>query len=164
MLVRDHHPGVGQVDGDAVGAVAEHLGPDVVGLEDRLEDLGADAAPLVDDGPARIAHGYQLRDGSTSVEPGGPYDPAAAIMAALSVHSSSGGMVRRARPATTSAARFLSSELAATPPATTTSLAGSCSNAASSFSSRASTTDCSKAAARSALASSGAFPPRSLRP
>src|SRR5205823_14439099 len=121
MHVRDHHPGVGQVDRDAVGAVAEHLGSDVVGLEDRLEDLGADAAALVDDSPTGIAHGYQLRDGSTSVEAGGPYEPAAAIMAALSVHSSSGGMVRRARPATTSAARFLSSGLAAPPPAMTTS-------------------------------------------
>src|SRR5258708_2519505 len=47
--------------------------------------------------------------------------PAAAIMAALSVHSSSGGMVSLARWPTTSAARLRRSVFAATPPDTTTS-------------------------------------------
>src|SRR5258708_5963229 len=48
-------------------------------------------------------------------------NPAAAIMAALSVHSSSGGMVSLARSPTTSAARRRRSVFAATPPDTTTS-------------------------------------------
>src|SRR5258708_25048419 len=47
--------------------------------------------------------------------------PAAAIMAALSVHSSSGGMVSLARWPTTSAARLRRSVFAATPPDTTPS-------------------------------------------
>src|SRR4029077_20186007 len=50
-----------------------------------------------------------------------PYTPAAAIIAALSVHSSRGGIVSRARPPTSSAARLRRRVLAATPPATTTS-------------------------------------------
>src|SRR5256714_1876462 len=82
-------------------------------------------------------------------------------VAALSVPSSSGGMAGRARPAPPSAPRFLSSDLAAPPPATTTSAAGSRSNAVLSFSRSDSTTDCSKAAARSALSWSVTLWPRS---
>src|ERR1700674_5215423 len=77
--------------------------------------------------------------------------PAAAIMAALSVHSSRGGIVRRARVPTTSAARWRRSVFAATPPETTTSPYGDAESAWSSFSSRDSTTERSKEAARSAL-------------
>src|SRR5439155_11932154 len=83
---------------------------------------------------------------------------AAATIAALSVHRSSGGIVRRALPPTTSAARLRRRVLAATPPQMTTScisppppgFAGYLpmngeERAASTFSRSDSTTDCSNA-------------------
>src|SRR5207253_2264922 len=162
LVVRDHDPGVGQVDPDPVSVVAEDLDPHPVGPQHRSHEVGLDTLALEDDGPAFDAHGYQLREGSTSAGWTAAWLPAAAIIAALSVHSSSGGIVSRARPSTSSAARVRSSELAATPPATTTSVrCGASRIARSSFSRSDSTTDCSNAAARSARSWSVTLSPRS---
>src|SRR5205823_10619964 len=102
----------------------------------------------------RISTPHQLREGSavagcrTWLRAA-----AAAIMAALSVQSCSGGIVRRALPLTSSAARFRSSVLAATPPAITTSAGRLSSTASASLASSDSTTERSNAAARSAFCS-----------
>src|SRR5438477_3639168 len=178
--VRDHDPGLGEVHGRRVGGIAENLGGDPVRLQDGGDQVGLEPLAAEDHLPALDTHQSHPRDGSmvidccspppgsrkrlpTSPLRGEARTPAAAIMAALSVQSSGGGMVRRALPPTTSAARFRSSVLAATPPATTTSATGSLERAPSSFSSSDSTTECSKAAARSALSCGRAASPRSRR-
>src|SRR6266851_8207172 len=161
--VRDHDPGLGEVHGRRVRGVAEHLGRNPVRVQNGRDQVGLQALAAEDHLPALDTHQSHPREGSTvAAWWAGPKCPAAAIMAALSVQSSSAGMVSRARPATTSAARRRSRVLAATPPHTTTSVSeGLCSIARFSFSSSDSTTDCSKAAARSALSSSVTFSPRS---
>src|SRR5205807_2320759 len=111
LVVRDHDPGVGQVDPDPVSVVAEDLDPHPVGPQHRSHEVGLDTLALEDDGPAFDAHGYQLREGSTSAGWTAAWLPAAAIIAALSVHSSSGGIVSRAAPSASSAARVRSVEL-----------------------------------------------------
>src|SRR5258708_7889741 len=170
LLVGDHDPGVGQVDPYPVGMVAEDLYHQAVGLEDRRHQVGLDALAPEDHGPALDCHHYQPSEGSTVMGGGIPppagfagdlpgerggsgevKNPAAAIMAALSVHSSSGGMVSLARSPTTSAARRRRSVFAATPPDTTTSSYGWSLRGVSSFSSSASTTERSKLTAKSAL-------------
>src|SRR5258708_10853840 len=140
LLVGDHDPRVGQVHAHTVGVVAEDLYPQAVGLEDRRHQVGLDALAPEDHGPALDCHSYQPGGGWFAIAGGTPppagfagdlpgergdsgevKNPAAAIMAALSVHSSSGGMVSLARSPTTSAARRRRSVFAATPPDTTTS-------------------------------------------
>src|SRR5438270_23364 len=146
--VRDHDPGLGEVNGRRVGGIAENLGGDPVRLQDGGDQVGLEPLAAEDHLPALDTHQSHPRDGSSWTEDRcrGDTNPAAAIMAALSVQSSRGGMARRALPPTTSAARLRSRVLAATPPATTTSATGSLESAASSFSSSDSTTECSKAA------------------
>jgi hypothetical protein len=43
LLVGNHHAGVGQVDPDPVGVIAEDLDPEPVGLEDGGHQVGLDA-------------------------------------------------------------------------------------------------------------------------
>src|SRR5437870_7064713 len=125
VVLGHEQPGGAQIDAYSVGVVAEDLGAQPVGLQDRPQDVGSDSLALVDNHPAFDAHRSQPSDGSTSAGVGPPPKyPAAAIIAALSVQSSSGGIVSRARSPTTSTARRRSNVLAATPPATTTSATG----------------------------------------
>src|SRR5712692_1096877 len=103
LVVRDEQAGFREVDSDPVGGVSEDLHPQAIGLEDGLQDLGLEPLAFEDHRPAFDPHQSQPSEGSTSAARSAPpREPAAAIMAALSVQSSSGGMVRRARLPTTS--------------------------------------------------------------
>src|SRR5260370_2532780 len=183
--LRNHDPGLGEVHGRRVRGVAKDLGLNPVRVQDPRDQVGLQSLAAEDDLPALDTHQSPPREGSTSIEVcdsppgrvrcadgadlptwwGGEFakKPAEAIMAALSVQSSSVGMVSRARPATTSTARFRSRGLAATPPATTTSDTDLAPTASSSFSISDSTTARSKAAARSALSRGVMASPRSRR-
>src|SRR5260370_10055595 len=140
LLVGDHDPRVGQVHAHTVGVVAEDLYPQAVGLEDGRHQVGLDALAPEDHGPALDCHSYQPSAGPIAIAAGTPppaglagdlpgerggsgdvKNPAAAIMAALAVHTSSGGMASLARWPTTSAPRLRSMVFAPTPPATTPS-------------------------------------------
>src|SRR5258708_35763483 len=124
LLVGNHDRRVGQVAPYPVGMVAEALYHQAVGLEDRRHQVGLDALAPEDHGPALDCHHYQPSEGSTVIGGGIPppagfagdlpgerggsgevKNPAAASMAALSVRSTSGGLVSLARSPTTSPAR-----------------------------------------------------------
>src|SRR5260370_30401325 len=66
LVVRDHHAGVGEVDPDPVGVVAEDLDPEPVGLEDGGHQVGLNALAPEDNRPALNAHDDQPSDGSAT--------------------------------------------------------------------------------------------------
>src|SRR5258708_2273310 len=105
FLVGDHAPRVGQVHAPPVGVLAEDLSPQAGAREARRHQVVLDALAPEAHGPALDCHTYQPSEGSIAIAGGTPppagfagdlpgergdsgevKNPAAAIMAALSVH------------------------------------------------------------------------------
>lgn len=60
LLVWDHGPGVGEVDADPIGRVAEDLDPDSVSFEDGREEVSLKSTASVNDRPALDRHATSL--------------------------------------------------------------------------------------------------------